>query len=90
MINQITTDEYRKSISKYIDQASKKSDLERQENEKNKTGVFTGSFALNPISNENPYGYIRLCSFFIWDWCYKVVPAHDERDNEFAKNLILK
>ena len=52
LINQITTDKYRKSISEYVEQASKKSDLERQENEKNKTGVFTGSFALNPISNE--------------------------------------
>ncbi len=91
LINQITTDEYRKSISEYIDQASKKSDLERQENEKNKTGVFTGSFALNPISNEKiPVWISDYVLFSYGTGAIMAVPAHDERDNEFAKKFNLK
>ncbi len=91
LINEITTDEYRKSISEYIEQASKKSDLERQENEKNKTGVFTGSFALNPISNEKiPVWISDYVLFSYGTGAIMAVPAHDERDNEFAKKFNLK
>ena len=91
LINQITTDEYRKSISEYIEQASKKSDLERQENEKNKTGVFTGSFALNPISNEKiPVWISDYVLFSYGTGAIMAVPAHDERDYEFAKKFNLK
>ena len=67
LINHITTDEYRESISDYVEQASKKSDLERQENEKNKTGVFTGAFALNPISNEKIPVWISDYVLFSYD-----------------------
>ena len=91
LINQITTDEYKKSVSEYLDQASKKSDLERQENEKNKTGVFTGSFALNPISNEKiPVWISDYVLFSYGTGAIMAVPAHDERDNEFAKKFNLK
>ena len=91
LINQITTDEYKKSVSKYLDQASIKSDLERQENEKNKTGVFTGSFALNPISNEKiPVWISDYVLFSYGTGAIMAVPAHDERDNEFAKKFNLK
>ena len=91
LINQITTDEYRKSISEYVEQASKKSDLERQENEKNKTGVFTGSFALNPISNEKiPVWISDYVLFSYGTGAIMAVPGHDERDNEFAKKFDLK
>ena len=91
LITQITTDEYRKSISEYVKQASKKSDLERQENEKNKTGVFTGSFALNPISNEKiPVWISDYVLFSYGTGAIMAVPAHDERDNEFAKKFNLK
>ena len=91
LINQITTDEYRKSISEYVEQASKKSDLERQENEKNKTGVFTGSYALNPISNEKiPVWISDYVLFSYGTGAIMAVPAHDERDNEFARKFNLK
>ena len=91
LINQITTDEYRKPISEYVEQASKKSDLERQENEKNKTGVFTGSFALNPISNEKiPVWISDYVLFSYGTGAIMAVPAHDERDYEFAKKFNLK
>ncbi|MBE98060.1 MAG: leucine--tRNA ligase, partial [Flammeovirgaceae bacterium] len=52
LINKITTENYKDKVEKYVYLSSTKSELERQENEKNKTGVFTGAFALNPISNE--------------------------------------
>ena len=91
LINQITTDECRKSVSEYLEEASKKSDLERQENEKNKTGVFTGSFALNPISNEKiPVWISDYVLFSYGTGAIMAVPAHDERDNEFAKKFNLK
>ena len=91
LINQITTDKYRKSISEYVEKASKKSDLERQENEKNKTGVFTGSFALNPISNEKiPVWISDYVLFSYGTGAIMAVPAHDERDNEFARKFNLK
>ncbi|MEC7415173.1 MAG: leucine--tRNA ligase, partial [Bacteroidota bacterium] len=91
LISQITTDEYRKSINKYVEQALKKSDLERQENKKNKTGVFTGSFALNPISNEKiPVWISDYVLFSYGTGAIMAVPAHDERDNEFAKKFNLK
>ena len=91
LINHITTDEYRESISDYVEQASKKSDLERQENEKNKTGVFTGAFALNPISNEKiPVWISDYVLFSYGTGAIMAVPAHDERDNEFAKKFNLK
>ncbi len=91
LINNITTDKYRKSIIEYVEQASKKSDLERQENEKNKTGVFTGSYALNPISNEKiPVWISDYVLFSYGTGAIMAVPAHDERDNEFAKKFNLK
>ena len=49
-VNLITTQEFRKSINQYVEEASKKSDLERQENEKNKTKHFTGDYEKNTIS----------------------------------------
>ena len=91
LISQITRDEYRKSVNEYVEQASKKSDLERQENEKNKTGVFTGSYALNPISNEKiPVWISDYVLFSYGTGAIMAVPAHDERDNEFARKFNLK
>ena len=91
MINKITTEEFSKEISHYIEATSKKSDLERQENEKNKTGVFTGAYAQNPISKKNVPIWISdyvLSSY--GTGAIMAVPAHDERDNEFAKKFNLE
>ena len=91
LINKITTDEFSKEISHYIEATSKKSDLERQENEKNKTGVFTGAYAQNPISKKNVPIWISdyvLSSY--GTGAIMAVPAHDERDNEFAKKFNLE
>ena len=90
LINKITKDEFSKEISHYIEETSKKSDLERQENEKNKTGVFTGAYAQNPISKKKVPIWISdyvLSSY--GTGAIMAVPAHDERDNEFAKKFNL-
>ena len=64
LVNRITTDENKEAVNKYVYQASTKSELERQEDEKNKTGVFTGSYATNPISEgKNSNMDIRLRTF---------------------------
>ena len=91
MVESLTTEEYKDQIINYVDKTAKKSELERQENEKNKTGVFTGSFATNPISGEKTPIWISdyvLSSY--GTGAIMAVPAHDERDYEFALKFKLK
>jgi leucyl-tRNA synthetase len=91
MVESLTTDDYRNQIKDYVDNTSKKSELERQENEKNKTGVFTGSYAVNPISGKKIPIWISdyvLSSY--GTGAIMAVPAHDERDYEFASKFNLK
>ena len=91
LITIITTTTNKKEIDQYIDQTSMKSDLERQENEKNKTGVFTGAYALNPMSKKKIPIWISdyvLSSY--GTGAIMAVPAHDERDYEFAKKFKLE
>jgi len=81
----ITTDKYRDAVMKYIDEASRKSDLDRAELTKDKTGVFTGAFAINPANGiEMP---IYIADYVLLTYGTGVimsVPGHDERDMEFA------
>ena len=91
MVDSLTTEEYKDQIINYVDKTAKKSELERQENEKNKTGVFTGSFATNPISGEKIPIWISdyvLSSY--GTGAIMAVPAHDERDYEFALKFKLE
>ena len=68
-----------------------KSDLERQENEKNKTGVFTGAYALNPMSKKKiPIWISDYVLYSYGTGAIMAVPAHDERDYEFAKKFNLE
>ena len=91
MVESLTTEKYKDQIINYVDKTAKKSELERQENEKNKTGVFTGSFATNPISGEKIPIWISdyvLSSY--GTGAIMAVPAHDERDYEFALKFKLE
>ena len=85
LVNIITTDSQKNAIEEYKKQAASKSDLERTELNKEKTGVFTGSYAINPVNNKkipiwisdyvlSTYGTVAIMA----------VPAHDQRDYEFA------
>ena len=86
----ITSTTNKKEIDQYIHQTSMKSDLERQESEKIKTGVFTGAYALNPMSKKKiPIWISDYVLYSYGTGAIMAVPAHDERDYEFAKKFNL-
>ena len=85
LVNQITTPEYKQAIDEYKKLASSKSDLERTELNKDKTGVFTGSYAINPVNGkEIPIWISDYVLSTYGTGCIMAVPAHDQRDYEFA------
>ena len=91
LLKKITAEDQKKIVGNYIYQASTKSDLERQENEKNKTGVFTGAYAINPISKDKiPIWISDYVLVSYGTGAIMAVPAHDERDYDFAKKFDLK
>ena len=91
IVNKITTKECQEMVSKYQEECSKKSELERTELNKEKTGVFTGSYAINPVNNKKIPIWISdyvLSSY--GTGAIMAVPAHDERDYAFAKKFNLE
>ncbi|MDR3215571.1 MAG: leucine--tRNA ligase [Bacilli bacterium] len=86
LVSKLTTNEYLKDVEAYQKIAQSKTDLERTELNKEKTGVFIGSYALNPINNKKIPIWISdyvLASY--GTGAIMAVPAHDQRDYEFAK-----
>jgi leucyl-tRNA synthetase len=91
IVEMITSSQQKKAVEDYKTFASGKSDLERAELAKEKTGVFTGAFAINPVNGEKIPIWIAdyvLASY--GTGAIMAVPAHDERDWEFAKKFELK
>ena len=90
LVKKIMSEEQKDSVLAYIENCSKKSDMERTELNKEKTGVFTGAYAINPVNN-------KLIPIWISDYVLSTygtgaimaVPAHDERDYAFAKKFNL-
>ena len=90
LVEQITTPGQREAIAKYKTEVSKKSDLERTELAKEKSGVFTGAYAINPVNGEKIPIWIAdyvLASY--GTGAIMAVPAHDTRDFEFATKFNL-
>ncbi|MCL2129156.1 MAG: leucine--tRNA ligase [Treponema sp.] len=86
LVGKITTQEQKAAVASYIEEASKKSDLERTDLAKTKTGVFTGAYAINPVNNEKiPIWMADYVLISYGTGAIMAVPAHDERDWEFAK-----
>lgn len=91
LVEQITTDAQKQAVEEYKKLAAAKSDLERTELNKEKTGVFTGAYAINPVNG-------RQIPIWISDYvlstygtgCIMAVPAHDQRDYEFATKFELE
>ncbi|WP_017549180.1 leucine--tRNA ligase [Salinicoccus carnicancri] len=90
LIDRITTDEHRDSVKDYQERAARKSDLERTDLAKVKTGTFTGAYATNPFTGENiPVWIADYVLQSYGSGAIMAVPAHDERDYEFAKTFDL-
>ena len=88
LVEQITTAEQREAVQAYQEKVKMKSDLERTDLAKEKTGVFTGAYAVNPVNGEKIQIWIAdyvLASY--GTGAIMAVPAHDERDYEFAKEF---
>ncbi|CAN7253860.1 leucine--tRNA ligase [Rossellomorea sp. LjRoot5] len=89
-VAEITTDEQRSKVDVYIDKIKSKSDLERTDLAKEKTGVFTGAYAINPANGEKmPIWIADYVLMSYGSGAIMAVPAHDERDYEFAKEFDL-
>ncbi len=91
IVKMIVSDDKKQEIDAYCVKTLSKSDLERQENQKNKTGVFTGAYAINPISNKKVP--IWISDYVLYGYgtgAIMAVPAHDERDFEFATKFNLE
>ncbi len=88
LVAEITTPERQTAVKAYQEAASRKSDLERTELAKKKTGVFTGAYAVNPINQEKiPIWIADYVLATYGTGAIMAVPAHDERDWEFAKEF---
>ncbi|MFZ5353877.1 MAG: leucine--tRNA ligase [Bacillota bacterium] len=90
LVDKITTAEQRKSVEAYKDYVKKETEIERLSTVKEKTGVFTGAYAIHPVTREKVEIWIAdyvLASY--GTGCVMAVPAHDERDFEFATKFKL-
>ena len=88
LVKKITTNEHKGEVEEYIKKAAAKSDLERTELNKEKTGVFTGSYAINPVNNKKiPIWISDYVLMTYGTGAIMAVPAHDTRDYEFASKF---
>ncbi len=88
LVEKITTGEQKEKVEAYLDKVKAKSDLERTDLAKEKTGVFTGAYAINPANGKQMP--IWIADYVLMSYCsgaIMAVPAHDERDYEFAKEF---
>ncbi len=91
IIDEITPESHRAEVEKYRFQAARFSDMERQAAEREKTGVFTGAYAINPVNGEKvPIWIADYVLMSYGSGAIMAVPAHDQRDFEFAKKYGLE
>ena len=91
LVKELTTDEQKVEVEDYIEETSKKTERDRMADVKNVSGAFTGSYAVNPFSNEKMPIYIS--DYVLMGYgtgAVMAVPAHDERDHRFAKKFGLE
>ncbi|HQB54876.1 MAG TPA: leucine--tRNA ligase, partial [Sphaerochaeta sp.] len=90
LVEALTTEEQRPAVERYLAETSHKSDLERTDLAKEKTGVFSGSYAVNPVNDERiPIWIADYVLISYGTGAIMAVPAHDTRDWEFAKKFNL-
>ena len=91
LVEKITTPEQKQAVENYLEEIKSKSDLERTDLAKEKTGVFTGAYAINPVNNVKiPIWIADYVLVSYGTGAIMAVPAHDERDYEFAKKFNLE
>ncbi|MGD9316252.1 MAG: leucine--tRNA ligase [Anaerolineae bacterium] len=85
LVDKLTTPEYRTEVKAYVEQASRQSEIERMSAEKEKSGVFIGAHAINPVNGARiPIWIADYVMMTYGTGAIMAVPAHDERDFEFA------
>jgi leucyl-tRNA synthetase len=85
LVKEIVTPEQKEEVEAYLNKVQTKSDLERTDLAKDKSGVFTGAYAINPVNNEKmPIWVADYVLMSYGSGAIMAVPAHDERDYEFA------
>ena len=90
LVPSLTTAEQKSAVEAYVEAAAKKSDLERTDLAKEKTGVFTGSYAINPVNGAKiPIWISDYILVSYGTGAIMAVPAHDDRDWDFAKEFNL-
>ncbi len=91
LVEKITTDEQRAAVQAYVEQAASATEIERTSEDREKTGVFTGAYAINPVNNERiPIWIADYVLMTYGTGAIMAVPAHDQRDFEFARKFGLK
>ncbi len=90
LVDPITSEEQRGAVTQYREQAARKSDLDRTDLNKEKSGVFTGAYALNPVNGKDiPVWIADYVMMSYGTGAIMAVPGHDERDWEFARKFDL-
>jgi leucyl-tRNA synthetase len=91
LVNKITSSEQRGAVDSYIKQTLRQSDIQREAADKEKTGVFTGGYAINPVNEERiPVWIADYVLMTYGTGAIMAVPAHDQRDFEFARKYGLE
>lgn len=91
LLKKITSVEQQKEVEAYIQKAVRQTEIERKSTEKVKTGVFTGSYAINPVNGEKiPIWVADYVTITYGTGAIMAVPAHDQRDFEFARKFGLE
>jgi leucyl-tRNA synthetase len=90
LVKKITTTQQRNQVNEYIQQSIRQSDIQREATDKEKTGVFTGGYAINPMNGEKvPVWIADYVLMTYGTGAIMAVPAHDQRDFEFARKFVL-
>ncbi len=90
LVSRLTSEEQKESVQAYLEASARKSDLERTDLAKDKTGVFSGSYAINPVNNQRiPIWIADYVLVSYGTGAIMAVPAHDTRDWDFAKKFNL-
>ncbi len=88
LVKNLANDKTRQAVDDYVLQSARKSEIERMNENREKTGVFTGSYAINPVNGEKlPIWVADYVLAGYGTGAIMAVPAHDERDNAFAKKF---